>query len=187
MDRFRPEAISGEGRLRRRQFDNYLIEPGVHHNGKLVLGESIGDLGGAKVAFLAFKIAGRQAASCGHRRILPGAAILHRLGTMARRCHPHRRTEGNDAIGPASYRQISRQRASIEPAGISGSVPVQAGFGNGPALPISTVMSGDCCLGKRRVRRLTSRGHLNSLPRINGQVRTPVPYVSLSCNVVLSR
>lgn len=37
------------------QFDNYFIEPGVHHNGKLVLGESIGDLGGAKVAFLAYE------------------------------------------------------------------------------------------------------------------------------------
>jgi putative endopeptidase len=37
------------------QFDNYFIEPGVHHNGKLVLGESIGDLGGVKIAFLAFQ------------------------------------------------------------------------------------------------------------------------------------
>ena len=37
------------------QFDNYFIELGIHHNGKLVLGESIGDLGGAKVAFLAFQ------------------------------------------------------------------------------------------------------------------------------------
>jgi len=37
------------------QFDNYFIEPGVHHNGKLVLGESIGDLGGAKISFLAFE------------------------------------------------------------------------------------------------------------------------------------
>jgi putative endopeptidase len=37
------------------QFDNYFIEPGVHHNGKLVLGESIGDLGGAKIAFLAYE------------------------------------------------------------------------------------------------------------------------------------
>jgi putative endopeptidase len=37
------------------QFDNYFIEPGVHHNGKLVLGESIGDLGGVKVAFLAYQ------------------------------------------------------------------------------------------------------------------------------------
>jgi len=38
-----------------RQFDSYFIEPGIHHNGKLVLGESIGDLAGAKIAFLAFK------------------------------------------------------------------------------------------------------------------------------------
>src|SRR6202167_366942 len=37
------------------QFDNYFIEPEVHHNGKLVLGESIGDLGGAKIAFLAYE------------------------------------------------------------------------------------------------------------------------------------
>jgi endothelin-converting enzyme/putative endopeptidase len=37
------------------QFDSYYIEPGIHHNGKLVLGESIGDLGGAKIAYLAFQ------------------------------------------------------------------------------------------------------------------------------------
>jgi endothelin-converting enzyme/putative endopeptidase len=37
------------------QFDGYFIEPGVHHNGKLVLGESIGDLGGVKIAFLAYQ------------------------------------------------------------------------------------------------------------------------------------
>jgi endothelin-converting enzyme/putative endopeptidase len=38
-----------------RQFDGYFIEPGIHHNGKLVLGESIGDLGGVKLAYLAYK------------------------------------------------------------------------------------------------------------------------------------
>lgn len=37
------------------QFENYYIEKGIHHNGKLVLGESIGDLGGAKMAYLAFQ------------------------------------------------------------------------------------------------------------------------------------
>ena len=37
------------------QFDHYFIEKDIHHNGKLVLGESIGDLGGAKVAFLAYQ------------------------------------------------------------------------------------------------------------------------------------
>jgi endothelin-converting enzyme/putative endopeptidase len=43
-----------------RQFDGYFIEPGIHHNGKLVLGESIGDLAGAKIAYLAFKKAQQQ-------------------------------------------------------------------------------------------------------------------------------
>jgi putative endopeptidase len=37
------------------QFDHYYIDKDVHHNGKLVLGESIGDLGGAKIAYLAFE------------------------------------------------------------------------------------------------------------------------------------
>ena len=37
------------------QFDNYYIEPTIHENGKLVLGESIGDLAGAKIAYLAFQ------------------------------------------------------------------------------------------------------------------------------------
>ena len=37
------------------QFEGYFIEPGIHHNGKLVLGESIGDLAGAKIAFLAYQ------------------------------------------------------------------------------------------------------------------------------------
>jgi endothelin-converting enzyme/putative endopeptidase len=39
-----------------KQFDGYFIEPGIHHNGKLVLGESIGDLAGAKIAYAAYKI-----------------------------------------------------------------------------------------------------------------------------------
>jgi putative endopeptidase len=38
-----------------RQFDGYFIEPNIHHNGKLVLGESIGDLAGSKIAHLAFQ------------------------------------------------------------------------------------------------------------------------------------
>jgi len=42
------------------QFDNYFIEPNIHHNGKLVLGESIGDLAGAKISYLAFQKAKQQ-------------------------------------------------------------------------------------------------------------------------------
>ena len=37
------------------QFEGYFIEPGIHHNGKLVLGESIGDLAGARIAWLGFQ------------------------------------------------------------------------------------------------------------------------------------
>jgi endothelin-converting enzyme/putative endopeptidase len=36
------------------QFDSYEVEPGLRHNGKLVLGEAIGDLAGAKIAYRAF-------------------------------------------------------------------------------------------------------------------------------------
>ncbi len=39
------------------QFEGYFVEPGLHHNGRLVLGEAIGDLAGAKIAFRAFQLA----------------------------------------------------------------------------------------------------------------------------------
>ncbi len=41
------------------QFEGYFIEPNIHHNGRLVLGESIGDLAGAKIAYRAYAIAQR--------------------------------------------------------------------------------------------------------------------------------
>jgi putative endopeptidase len=37
------------------QFDGYEVEPGLHQNGKLVLGESIGDLGGLTIAYAAYE------------------------------------------------------------------------------------------------------------------------------------
>jgi len=37
------------------QSDGYFIEPGIRHNGKLVLGESIGDLAGTRIAWRAFQ------------------------------------------------------------------------------------------------------------------------------------
>ncbi len=38
-----------------KQFDGYVVQPGLNENGKLVLGESIADLGGLKIAWKAFQ------------------------------------------------------------------------------------------------------------------------------------
>ena len=49
------EKFEARGQCVVRQFEGYFIQPGIHHNGKLVLGESIGDLAGAKLAHLAYQ------------------------------------------------------------------------------------------------------------------------------------
>jgi putative endopeptidase len=38
-----------------KQFDSYEVEPGLHQNGKLVVGESVADLGGLAVAYAAYQ------------------------------------------------------------------------------------------------------------------------------------
>jgi endothelin-converting enzyme/putative endopeptidase len=43
------------------QFEHYFIEPTIHHQGKLVLGESIGDLGGVNLAYRAYQKAQQEA------------------------------------------------------------------------------------------------------------------------------
>ncbi|WP_133500749.1 M13 family metallopeptidase [Cognatilysobacter terrigena] len=47
--------FAAKGQCVVKQFDNTFIAPGLHHNGKLVLGESIGDLAGAKIAYRAYQ------------------------------------------------------------------------------------------------------------------------------------
>jgi endothelin-converting enzyme/putative endopeptidase len=42
------------------QYEGYFVEPGVHHRGKQVLGEAIGDLAGVRIAYLALERALRQ-------------------------------------------------------------------------------------------------------------------------------
>jgi putative endopeptidase len=54
------EKFQARGQCIVQQYEQYFVEPGLHHNGKLVLGESIGDLGGANLAFRAFQKALQQ-------------------------------------------------------------------------------------------------------------------------------
>jgi putative endopeptidase len=49
------EKFQARGQCVVDQFEGYFVEPGLHHRGKLVLGESIGDLAGAKIAFRAYQ------------------------------------------------------------------------------------------------------------------------------------
>ncbi len=49
------EAFRAKGQCVVDQYNNYFIEPNVHHDGKLVLGEAIGDSGGVNLAWRAFQ------------------------------------------------------------------------------------------------------------------------------------
>jgi putative endopeptidase len=49
------QEFQKRGRCVSDQFEGYSIESGLHHQGKLVLSEAIGDLAGVRVAFLAFR------------------------------------------------------------------------------------------------------------------------------------
>ncbi len=53
------KAFQAKGQCVVDQFEGYFVEPNLHHNGKLVLGEAIGDSGGANLAYRAFQIAQR--------------------------------------------------------------------------------------------------------------------------------
>ena len=47
--------FDGRGECIVKQFDGFEVEPGLHQNGKLVLGESIGDLGGLAISYAAYE------------------------------------------------------------------------------------------------------------------------------------
>jgi endothelin-converting enzyme/putative endopeptidase len=53
------------------QFEGYFIEPGIHHKGRLVLGEAIGDLAGVRIAYAAFRKALRQHPEPNHDGFTP--------------------------------------------------------------------------------------------------------------------
>jgi endothelin-converting enzyme/putative endopeptidase len=54
------EKFTARGQCVVDQYEHYFVEPEIHHNGKLVLGESIGDSGGANIAYRAFQKAKQQ-------------------------------------------------------------------------------------------------------------------------------
>ena len=115
-----------------KQFDGYYIEPGVHHNGKLVLGESIGDLAGVKIAYLAYHNSLKgQAARSHHRWIHSRRAVLHRLGPVPRRRDPHRVAAPDGPGRPSSGRQVSRDRPAVQLPALPEDLRLQSGKPHG--------------------------------------------------------
>ena len=99
------------------QFDHYEVEPGVPQRGKLVVGESIGDLAGARIAYRAFQIAQQgKPPAADDRRLHAGPAVLHRVGPVPRRRDPPGARAHDGAGRPAPDRQVPRHRTAVEPA-----------------------------------------------------------------------
>ena len=119
-----------------KQFAAFEVEDGLNVNGKLVLGESIADLGGLKIAYLAFQksLEGkpRPAAIDGftpeQRFFLGWAQVWGRKYTIeAMRNQAHQR--------PASALALPRQRAAFKHAGVRGGVQLQGGRPDGAPGP----------------------------------------------------
>ena len=62
------------------QYGEYTALPGLNVNGRLTLGENIGDLGGLSVAYEAYHHLAEGQASAGARRTDGRPALLPRLG-----------------------------------------------------------------------------------------------------------
>ena len=99
----------------------------MHHNGKLVLGESIGDLAGAKIAYRAFQIS---------QRGKPPAPTIDGFTPEQQFFIAWGQFRG-DAMRPESQRTMvqgdphpigkyPRHRPALEPAGVPAGVLVQA-------------------------------------------------------------
>ena len=102
-----------------RQFDGYFVEPGIHHNGKLVLGESIGDLAGAKIAYRAFQISPARASRRCPRSTasLPTSSSSSRgASSAATRCGPSSPARWCRAIRTRSASSASSARSRTCPS-----------------------------------------------------------------------
>ena len=113
----RPEALPASGRqCVSDQFDSYFIEPGIHHNGKLVLGESIGDLAGAKIAYLRVP---ESAADAGPQPTIDGFTPEQQFFIawgQFRGDETRPETQRTDGPGrSASDREVPRHRTAVEP------------------------------------------------------------------------
>ncbi len=132
-------AISRRSRRRGQcvvdQYNNYFIEPSVHHDGKLVLGEAIGDFGRRRTSRLARVPEG---ATDGDRRrtidgFTPEQQFFIAWGQSARRRDADRDAAHDGAGRSARGREVARDRPISQPARVPRRVLVQGRRADGRA------------------------------------------------------
>ena len=115
-----------------KQFDGYEVQPGLHENGKLVLGESIADLGGLTIAHMAYEASLAGAKPPGDRRAHGGPALLPGLRPRLGGRGASRVRADAGPGGPAPGGAVPGDRGAVEHAGVRGRVRLQARRPDGP-------------------------------------------------------
>ena len=126
-----------------KQFDAYVVEGDLHENGKLVLGESIADLGGVAIAHRAFvKSLEGKPAPPPDRRADGGPAFLPLLGANLGHQRPPGVRETDRQHQPAPARPLPGDRPSLEPAAIRPRLLLQDRRPDGPRRALRDLVNG---------------------------------------------